>query len=130
MARILVVDDDPDIVETITLVLEGAGYEVVSAHSGKEGLQKAREEKPDLIVLDVMMETKRKGIEVAQQLRQEPQFASTPILMMTAVREKTGLGFKGEAGDDAWLPVDDYCEKPLKPETLIQKVRQLLKGKT
>ena len=130
MARILVVDDDPDIVETITLVLEGAGYQVVSALSGKEGLKKAKEEKPDLIVLDVMMETKRKGIEVAQELRQEPQFASTPILMLTAVREKTGLGFKREAGDDAWLPVDDYCEKPLKPETLIQKVEQLLKGKT
>lgn len=130
MARILVVDDDPDIVETITLVLEGADHEVVSALSGKEGLRKAREEKPDLIVLDVMMETKRKGIEVAQELRQQPQFAGTPILMLTAVKEKTGLGFKQEAGDEAWLPVDDYCEKPLKPEVLIQKVDQLLKGKT
>ena len=103
---------------------------MVSASSGKDGLKKAREEKPDLMVLDVMMETKRKGIEVAQELRRDPQFVSTPILMLTAVREKTGLGFKQEAGDDAWLPVDDYCEKPLKPETLIQKVEQLLKGKT
>jgi len=130
MARILVVDDDPDIVETITLVLEGADHAVVSAFSGKEGLRKAREENPDLIILDVMMETKRKGIEVARELRREPRFAGTPILMLTGVKEETGLGFKQEAGDEAWLPVDDYCEKPLKPEVLIQKVEQLLKGKT
>jgi len=123
------VDDDPDLVETITLVLEDAHHEVISAFSGKEGIQKANAENPDLIILDVMMETRRKGIEVARELRQQPRFAGTPILMLTAVKDKTGLGFKQEAGDEAWLPVDDYCEKPLKPETLVHKVEQLLKGK-
>jgi len=126
MAKILVVDDDPDIVETITLILEGANHQVVSANSGKEGMEKARREHPDMIILDVMMETKRKGIEVAQELKRDSQFLGTPILMMTAVKEQTGLGFKQEAGDDTWLPVDDYCEKPVLPETIMKKVERLL----
>lgn len=126
MARILVVDDNPEIVELLQLVLEGAGHNVVCASSGKEGLAMAKENNPELIVLDVMMETASKGIEVARELKKDQRLMNIPIVMLTAVKEKMGIGFKEEAGDQAWLPVDDYCEKPVNPEILLKKVNNLL----
>jgi len=74
-----------------------------------------------------MMETGDKGFDVARELKNDPSNKGIPILMLTAIKEKTGLDFKKEAGDEVWLPVDDYVEKPLKPEELIAKVEKLLK---
>jgi CheY-like chemotaxis protein len=130
MARILIIDDDPDFVESMVVTLENHGYQVDSALSGEEGLNKATRQRPDLIILDVLMETGRKGFEVAQELRKNTQCAGVPILMLTSIKERTGFNFKREAADESWLPVDDYCEKPVKGELLIQKVGKLLKGKT
>ena len=106
-------------------VLEGK-YTVLSAGSGEEGLQRAAAEKPDLIILDVMMETGDKGFEVARKLRQDPLLAKVPILMLTAIYEKTGFDFSREAGDETWLPVDDYVEKPIRPDDLLANVAALL----
>ena len=129
MAKILIIDDDPDISESMKVVLESKGYQVISAESGKEGLAKAKKESPDLIILDVMMETGDKGFEVSRELKNDQSCKAVPILMLTSIKEKTGFGFEKEAGDEAWLPVDDYCAKPLKPEELIGKVEALLKKK-
>src|SRR3989338_1030904 len=127
MSKILIIDDDPDIVEAMRVVLESRDYQVNSAKSGQEGLKKVKTVKPDLIILDIMMETGDAGFEVAREIKKDYQ--DIPILMLTAIKEKTGLGFKNEAGDEVWLPVDDYVEKPLKPEELISKVEALLKKK-
>ncbi|MFH1753966.1 MAG: response regulator [Candidatus Omnitrophota bacterium] len=127
MAKILIVDDDPDIRESMKIVLESKGHEIITASSGKEGLRVAREENPDLIILDVMMESGDSGFEVARELRKDEKHKDTPIMMVTAIEEKTGMGFKKEAGDEAWLPVNDYVEKPLKPQDLIARVEKLLK---
>lgn len=129
MAKILIIDDDPDIVESMKVVLQDKGYQVINALSGKEGLAIADKENPDLIVLDVMMETGDKGFDIARTLKKDKKHKDTPILMVTAVEEKTGLTFKKEAGDETWLPVDDYVEKPLKPEDLIARVKSLLNKK-
>jgi two-component system, OmpR family, alkaline phosphatase synthesis response regulator PhoP len=129
MAKILIIDDDPDIVEPMKVVLESKNYNVLSANCGEEGLKKARLEQPDLIILDVMMEHADKGFEVARILKQEGGFRAAPILMLTAIKDKTGLDFRKEAGDENWLPVDDYCDKPLNPDELIDKVEALLKKK-
>ncbi|PIQ87080.1 MAG: response regulator [Candidatus Omnitrophica bacterium CG11_big_fil_rev_8_21_14_0_20_43_6] len=126
MARILIIDDDPDIVEAMKVVLESKNYEVAIAKSGEEGLKRVRQIKPDLIILDVMMESVDKGFDVARNLKNDKNHQDIPILMLTAIKEKTGLGFEKEAGDPDWLPVDGYCEKPLKPEELISKVKELL----
>ncbi len=126
MAKILIIDDDPDIVEAMRVVLESKGYWVINAESGEEGLNKARAHKPDLIILDIMMETADKGFDVARELRKDDLFKNVPILMLTALKEKMGLDFKKEAGDSVWLPVEAYLEKPLKPEELISKVEHLL----
>ncbi len=129
MAKILIIDDDPDISESMKVVLESKGYQVISAESGKEGLAKAKKESPDLIILDVMMETGDKGFDVARDLTKDEDYKNLPILMLTALKEKRGLDFKNEAGDEVWLPVDDYCDKPLKSEELISKVNALINKK-
>jgi len=128
-AKILIIDDDPDIVEAMRVVLENKNYQVNSAASGKEGLRKAKQDKPDLIILDVMMETMDKGFDVARDLKKDQNCKDIPILMLTAIKERTGLGFEKEAGDPEWLPVDDYCDKPLNPDQLISKVETLLSKK-
>ena len=126
MPKILIIDDDPDIGEAMKVVLESKNYEVTIARSGEEGLKKTRESKPNLIILDVMMESMDKGFDVARNLKKDERHKDIPILMLTAIKEKTGLGFEKEAGDPDWLPVDGYCEKPLKPDELISKVEALL----
>ena len=125
--KILIVDDDLDLVEAMKVVLESKEYEVAVATTGEEGLEKAKGEKPALIILDVMMETGDKGFDVSRRLRADEELKNVPILMLTAIRKTTGVGFEKQAGDDAWLPVDDYVEKPLESEELIAKVEALLK---
>jgi DNA-binding response OmpR family regulator len=129
MPKILIIDDDPDIVEAMKVVLENKNYQVVVARSREEGLKKAKLEKPNLIILDVMMEFMDEGFDVARDLKKDENYKDIPILMLTAVKERTGLDFEKEAGDPDWLPVDDYCAKPLKPDELIAKVEALLRKK-
>ncbi|MEK6733196.1 MAG: response regulator [Candidatus Omnitrophota bacterium] len=126
MPKVLIIDDDVDIVEAMKVILESKNYDVAIARSGEEGLKKTKESKPDLIILDVMMESMDKGFDVARNLKKDERHKDIPILMLTAIKEKTGLGFEKEAGDPDWLPVDGYCEKPLKPNELISKVEALL----
>lgn len=125
MPKILIIDDDPDITEGMRVVLESENYQVFSAKSGEDGIKKVKQDKFDLVILDVMMETKDKGFEVAREIKKENK--NTPIIMLTAIKEKLGFDFKEEAGDQDWLPVDDYLDKPLKPQELISKVENLLK---
>jgi CheY-like chemotaxis protein len=127
--KILVVDDDPDLVEVIRLTLQAKDYQVFSAASGAEGLEKVKEINPDLIILDVMMDYITEGFQVSLQLRSpdpESEYASysnIPILMLTALHSTTPLRF---APDEDYLPVDDFVEKPLEPSALVQKVEKLL----
>ncbi|MDD5595500.1 MAG: response regulator [Candidatus Omnitrophica bacterium] len=128
-AKVLIIDDDPDIVEAMKVVLESKNYEVAIAGSGEEGLKRVKQLKPDLVILDVMMETSDKGFDVARQIKWDKSNKDIPIIMLTAIKEKTGLDFRNEAGDEVWLPVDDYCDKPLNPDQLISKVELFLKDK-
>ena len=127
MAKILLIDDDPDLVMSMKLVLESKGYQVDSASNGDEGLKKAAQSIPDVIILDIMMENKDEGFDVARAIRKQKRLKNIPILVVTSMKGKTGFDFKKEAGNDAWLPVDDYCDKPLKPQELLDKVQKLLK---
>ena len=129
MATVLIIDDDRHIVETMKLVLESEGHEVRTAFSGAEGLAKTKETKQDLLIVDVMMETNDKGFEVARELKADADHKHIPILMLTAVEKETGLEFKKHAGDKEWLPVDDFCDKSIKPQELIKKVEHLLNKK-
>ena len=127
--RILVIEDDADMVMAIRMPLESNGYEVFDAATGEEGLQKVKEVKPDLIILDVMMETTTAGFQVSLQLRSpdaDSEYAAyreIPILMLTAIHTTTSLRF---GPDEAYLPVDDFVDKPIDPEVLLEKVRTLI----
>lgn len=127
--KILIVDDDPDIVESMKIILNSKNYEILIAETGEEGLKKAESEVPDLIILDVMLETMDKGFEASRKLKSNEITKKIPILMLTAIKERTKIDFKQEAGDSEWLPVDEFCDKPLKPNELLNKVEKLLEKK-
>jgi len=122
--KILIVDDDPDLVEAVSIILESKGYEVVAAYDGVEGLKKARSENPDLIVLDVMMPNKD-GYEVCKELKADEKYRAIPILLLTAVVENIPsskytqqMGMETEA--------DDYVDKPVEPDELVKRVEALI----
>lgn len=123
--KVLVIDDDNDFVESILNLLEARGYSVASASDGKEGVEKAKAEKPDLILLDVMMTTKDEGFNVARQLQEIEGVKGTPVIMVTGVRKEMSLPFSFEP-DQTWLPVKQILEKPVKPETLLNAVSEAL----
>ena len=125
MARILIVDDDPDIVESVTMVLQKNNHEVLQAYGGVEGLEKAKKEKPDAIILDVMMPDKD-GYEVCKELKGDANYKDIPILLLTAVVSQIPsttythrMGMETEA--------DDYVDKPVEPTELVRLVERLLK---
>lgn len=120
MTKILIVDDDLDLVEIARLHLENAGYEVNSAHSRDEGLKAIKEWTPDLILLDIMMEHEDDGITMAQDLRREG--LKTPIIMLTSMGRIAGIELDK---DDEIVPVDEFLHKPVDPTTLIEKIKKL-----
>jgi CheY-like chemotaxis protein len=129
-AKIVIADDDPDIRDSLKAILESQQYTVVTAVDKTDGLEKIRAEKPDLAILDVMMSTWEDGFEMSRELKKDPQFKDMPILMLTGIKNETGIDFKSTAGDPAWCPVDAYLEKPIEPDILLAEVAKLLSGKT
>ena len=127
--KILVVDDDPDILDAVNMILESQGYQVVTAHDGVEGLANLRAEKPDLMILDLLM-PKMDGFAVCKEL-QDPRWSKyrdIPILILTSVREEASRRrYELETGLE--LDVDDYVEKPFSPDVLLERVERLIKRK-
>jgi len=124
-ARILLVDDDPDFVAATKLVLESKPYDVIVAYDGDEGLEKAREERPDLIILDIIMPIKD-GFAVCQQLKKDPQLSSIPVLMLTSFGERvseTSLALS----QGLTLEAEDFVDKPIAPAELLIRVERLLR---
>jgi CheY-like chemotaxis protein len=127
--KILIIDDDDDLVRAMRLPLEAVGYRVSRAESGAEGLSKVKEVCPDLIILDVMMETATEGFHVCLALRspdpasEYKAFSRVPILMLTSIHSTTPLRF---GPDKDYLPVDAFLDKPLEPADLLKKVREVL----
>ena len=124
--KIVIVDDDPDIRETLKCILETRKYMAITASNKAQGLETIRAEKPNLAVLDVMMEAKDDGFEMARELKQDAEFKDMPILMLTGVKQETGIDFKSTAGDPTWNPVDSFLDKPVKPAAFIAEVEKLL----
>ena len=129
--KIVTIDDDPDILEVLRIALEANNYEVHAASSGAEGLKVIKQVRPDLIILDVMMDTVTEGFHVSYELRnQDPkseyhEFSKTPILMLTSISQKTGVRFSSKK-DGEYLPIDEFVEKPLRIESLLEKAKKLL----
>jgi CheY-like chemotaxis protein len=122
--RILIVDDDADFITATRAVLASAGYEVAECTKATDALAKVREFQPDLIVLDVMMETGMAGFNVSYEVRKDPHFAQTPILMVTAIHQTTPLRFSPET-DGEYLPVQKLLDKPVPADILLKEVALL-----
>lgn len=120
MALIAIIDDDPDILDASSLVLKSKGHDVVTASNPTDGYKIITERKPNLIILDVMMDEPDDGFFLAQKLRREN--IQTPILMYTSVSKAIGMDFN----KSEMVPVDDFVEKPISPDELVAKVESLL----
>ncbi len=120
MILIAIIDDDPDILDASSLVLKSKGYDVITANNPSDGYKIVKEKKPNLIILDVMMDEPDDGFFLAQKFRREK--IKTPILMYTSVSKAIGLDF----GKSEIVPVDDFVEKPISPDELVKKVEALL----
>ena len=123
---ILIVDDDEDICMAVKALLESRDYVVETATTKEEGLRKLASVKPDLAILDVMMASWQDGFELSRQLKKDPELKDIPILMLTGVENKTGFEFKSAAGDEEWLPVESFLDKPVEPDVLLAEVEKLL----
>lgn len=121
MPKVLIVDDDPDVVEAVTAFLERNGFIVKSAGNRKEGFAAYTRENPDLLILDVMMEEPDDGFALAQELRRAG--CQKPIILLTSISRVTGFAY---GNDPESVPVNDFLEKPVAPQVLIDKVRSLL----
>jgi CheY-like chemotaxis protein len=125
MPKILVIDDDKDLQDSIRVVLEPNGFSVVSAYGPEEGLQMVRSEKPDLIILDVLMPNNFEGFTVARTIREELNLRELPIILLTAVHVVKKVPYRF-APHEEYLPVDYFFDKPVQPEVLVDKIKELL----
>jgi CheY-like chemotaxis protein len=124
--RILLVDDDVDLVTSLAEWLKAKGYTVRVAYDGASGIAKAKAEKPDLMILDVMMATDIEGIEVSRKIAELPELKSMPVLMLTGMRKEKNLPV-GLEPDENWLPVRVVLEKTVPRDDLLREIERLLR---
>ena len=128
MKKVYVIDDEPSIVETVTMVLESKGYEVGSQNDDKDVVDHVAGFGADLVIVDVMLpEDDSAGFKMARALKADERTRDLPVLMLSAVNE-SGLfpgKFSNKDIDDSWLPVSEFVEKPVKPALLLEKVQAL-----
>ena len=124
-ATILVVDDDPDIVEQLTLIIQSEGYTVVAAGGQEEAEQVLMSVKPDLAIVDLMMEDMDSGFVLSHEIKK--LYPETPIIMLTSVKSATGLSFASTSADQqSWIKADRLLDKPVRPEQLKNEMSRLL----
>jgi|YNPNPStandDraft_1061719.scaffolds.fasta_scaffold45304_1 formate/nitrite transporter len=121
--RILVVDDDPDYVNLVRAILSRDGYQIAAATNGNEALQAMKQERPDLVLLDVMMATPLEGVGVAQQMAQDKNLKNIPVIMISSIDSSE---YAPLLPDDLHIPADAWINKPIDPEDLLRKVRRFL----
>jgi CheY-like chemotaxis protein len=123
MTKILIVDDDPDFVNATRIVLEKEGFSVDSAPGGKTGIQKAQEQLPDLIILDVMMDSVLDGVSTCRKMHGNPDTTDIPILMVTSI---ANTDYAALFPTDEYIHMDAFLSKPVDPEKLIKKIHRIL----
>ncbi len=124
--RLLMIDDDPDFVEVIVSILEGADYEVDAKYNPDDGFQALKTGSYDLLLLDVLMGRGAEGIMIARKIGDDEKLRETPILIITGMREQIAFLFPGQPVHPSFVPVDELIEKPVEPDLLLEKVSKLL----
>jgi CheY-like chemotaxis protein len=124
--RVLMVDDDVDFSDAVRMTLEGAGHEVLVAHSADEAMKLVQGRKIDIAILDMMMEEPDAGAMVAHNLRKQPELRNIPVILVTSVTEKTGYRVGTNTAEAReWLGVDAWIDKPVEPAELLRKIEAL-----
>ena len=117
--KIIVVDDDQDFVESITMILESAGYKIITADCGERCLEILQYEKPDLIILDVMMETITEGFNIGYEIKSNPKYNNIPIIMVSSIKDDMGFRVEKE-----FLHADDFLNKPVDPSVFLEIIKK------
>jgi CheY-like chemotaxis protein len=123
MAKILVVDDDPDFVLVNRMILEAEGYEVLEAANGSDALEITRQQRPDLVLLDVMMSTTLEGVNVSKEIESDPDLKDTPIIMISSIATSE---YAPDFPDDERIPIAAWISKPIQPAVLLKTVRRFV----
>ena len=125
--HILVIDDDPQLVQTVTTLLESVGYQTSSAHTIEKGLELARSQKPDLILLDVLFDFQAgpDGIQFSQQLHDDPVLKDVPVIMLSGVKQAVDFPYE-YSPDPTYMPVKAFLDKPVKPDVLLAEIEKVL----
>lgn len=129
MANILIVDDDPDIVDSLTLVLEANGHKISSVNDTAGIVDCVKERNPDLIILDIMFpEDPQAGFVAARALEKDPKVKDIPVLLLSSVNQRSNMSFGFSESDisDDFMPVEAFIEKPVDPSVLLEKIDELL----
>ena len=121
---VLLIDDDKDIVEALKTILEAKGFEVKNAYNGTEGIEEIKKAVPDLVVLDIMMDTMDEGINVARDIKGNDKWKHIPVIGMSAINNELPVNIES---DEEMYPVDLFLEKPVPPEKFIAEIEKLLK---
>ena len=128
--EILIVDDDPDFVETMEIIMQGNGYETRTARNGEEAFKQVKKKIPDIILLDIMMKTKTDGIWVSEKIRSDDKLKGLPIIMITAVNQDSEMAkfHLGQEEDIEYMPVNVFMEKPIEAKDLLKEIKKLIGG--
>ena len=124
-AKILIVDDDPDFVDAIRVILEKKDYQVEVAHNQNEAMEKIKKNKPDLILLDIMMDRLDDGFTICYKLKHDANLKNIPVFAISSITEKTGFKFNPKT-DGEYFEADDYAQKPIETDDLLKRVEGLL----
>lgn len=123
MTRILIVDDDPDFTFICRMILESEGYEVIEASNGSDALRSMRQNKPDLVLLDVMMTTTLEGVDVSRAMEVDPELTGVPVVMISSIATSE---YASDFPDEERVPISAWLSKPVQPTVLLKTVRRLL----
>jgi len=123
MAKILVVDDDPDFVLVNRMILEAEGYEILEAANGSDALEIIRQQRPDLVLLDVMMSTTLEGVNVSKEIESDPDLKDIPIIMISSIATSE---YAPDFPDDERIPIAAWISKPIQPAVLLKTVRRFV----
>ena len=125
--HILVIDDDPQLVETVTTLLKSVGYQTSSAQTIEKGFELARSQKPDLILLDVLFDFQPgpDGIQFSQQLHEDPVLKDVPVIMLSGVKQAVDFPYE-YSPDPTYMPVKAFIDKPVKPDKLLAEIEKVL----
>ncbi len=121
MAKILVIDDDRDFIKITRIILQSKGYDVVTAANGEDGLKVMRQEKPDLVILDIMMAYILEGLDIRRQMAADPNLKNIPVIMSTSL---TGERVQRNLPSDEYVPDSAWLHKPIDPDLLLEQVKK------